>query len=157
MMRSMSVPDMSCSLSDSASSCWPSSLHSAPRIMLATARRPLLSKVSVGLARRRDHAVGLGLSQGQLVLHPLSFPLQAHPAQFTDQLDEFVGRSLLGDSGRRLVLVVRHWTLSLILFVKHRTHSQCAAFALLDTKFIDVRIKHELFTGNQRNARESAV
>jgi hypothetical protein len=43
------------------------------------------------------------------------------------------------------------------LSVEHRTHSQCAVFALLDTKFFDVRIKYELFAGNQGNARESAV
>jgi hypothetical protein len=35
---------------------------------------------------------------------------------------------------------------------EHRAHSQCAVLALLDTKFFDIQIKHELFAGDQWNA-----
>jgi hypothetical protein len=40
---------------------------------------------------------------------------------------------------------------------EHRAHSQCAVFALLDTKFFDIRIEHELFAGDQWNAQDTAV
>jgi hypothetical protein len=46
---------------------------------------------------------------------------------------------------------------SLIFPVEHRAHSRCAVFTLLDTKFFDVRIKHELFAGDQGNAQETAA
>jgi hypothetical protein len=41
--------------------------------------------------------------------------------------------------------------------IEHRALSQCAVFALLDAKFFDIRIKHELFAGDQGNAQETAV
>jgi hypothetical protein len=41
--------------------------------------------------------------------------------------------------------------------IEHRAHSPCAVFALLDAKFFDIRIKHELFAGDQGNAQEIAV
>src|SRR5580692_8311112 len=107
MMRSMKVPDMSRSL-----------LALLPRIdqvhSIMSASRPsfrlLASQASVGLARCRDDTVcSLNLAQDQLVLHFFSFPLQAHPAQFADQLDELVGRSLFAEAIGRFLLVVRHF------------------------------------------------
>jgi hypothetical protein len=37
------------------------------------------------------------------------------------------------------------------------THGLPVASILSDTKFFDIRIKHELFTGDQRNVQETPV
>jgi len=41
--------------------------------------------------------------------------------------------------------------------IEHRAPSQGPVFGLLDTKFFDIRIKHELFAGDQGDAQEIAV
>ena len=59
---------------------------------------PILWKALVGLVRHLDHAVGLSIAEGRLVLHLLSFPLQPIQRKFSYRLDELVRRGLLGHS-----------------------------------------------------------